>query len=227
MDGLQSPAVGRSPREIVTEQLIVIGASTPTIVRVVDDLNRIGDRPIRIVGALDNAHNELEDEFYGMKILGGFEAIKRFSVNDVMLINTIASSVASRVETTRYFLSLGYHFTNIVHPGVNMKYVEMGTGNLIYENALVHPFVKIGSHCVISSNAGIAHESSIGDYCFVGPASYICGKVQIEDEVFIGTGARVLPRLRVGRRAQIGACALVTEPVEVGQRVLGIPGRAS
>jgi sugar O-acyltransferase (sialic acid O-acetyltransferase NeuD family) len=227
VDGLQSLTVRRIPREIVTEQLIVIGASTPTILRVVDDLNRIGGRPIRILGALDNAYNELEEEFYGMKILGGFEAIKRFSLDDVVLINTIASSVASRVETTRYFLSLGYRFTNIVHPGVNMKYVEMGTGNLIYENALVHPFVKIGSHCVISSNAGIAHESSIGDYCFVGPASYICGKVQIEDEVFIGTGAKVLPRLRVGRRAQIGACALVNEPVEAGQRVLGIPGRAS
>ena len=120
----------------MTEQLIVIGASTPTILRVVDDLNRIGDRPVRIVGALDNAYNELEDEFYGMKILGGFKAIKRFSVDDVVLINTIASSVASRVETTKYFLSFGISLHEaFVHP-VNMKYVEMGTGNLIYENAL-------------------------------------------------------------------------------------------
>jgi len=35
----------------------------------------------------------------------------------------------------------GYRFTNIIHPGVNVKYVKMGTGNLVYENALIQPFL--------------------------------------------------------------------------------------
>jgi sugar O-acyltransferase (sialic acid O-acetyltransferase NeuD family) len=211
----------------MTEQLVIIGASTPTIIRVIDDINRAGDRrPVRVVGALDNAYVDLGGEFYGMKILGGFEAIKTFALDEVLLINTIAGSITSRINTTEYFMSLGYRFTNIVHPGVNTKYVEMGTGNLIYENALIHPFVRIGNHCVISSNAGIAHESSIGDYCFVGPASYICGKVEIGDEVYIGTGAKVLPRLKIGRRAEVAACALVNKPVGDGQRIVGVPGRS-
>ena len=89
---------------------------------------------------------------------------------------------------------------------------QWAAGNLVYENALIQPFVKIGNHCVISSNSGIAHESSVGDYCFVGPASYICGKVEIEERVYIGAGAKVLPRLKVGKGAQIGACALVNDP---------------
>src|SRR5580704_9623620 len=195
----------------MTEQLVVIGASTPTIIRVVDDINLAGDRRIRIAGFLDNAHSALGSEFHGIEILGKFDAIKKFELNSVVLINTIAGSIRSRVETTEYFLALGYRFTNIVHPRVNTKYVTMGTGNLVYENALIHPFVKIGNHCVVSSNAGIAHESSIDDYCFVGPASYICGKVEVEERVFIGTGAKILPRLRIGKGAQIGACALVNE----------------
>lgn len=211
----------------MAEQLVVVGASTPTIIRVVDDINRVGDRQIRLIGFLDNAYASLGHEFYGSEIFGGFEAVKKFAPNEIVLINTIAGSIASRVETTKYFLALGYRFTTIVHPGVNTKYVTMGTGNLIYENALIHPFVTIGNHCVISSNAGIAHESSIGDYCFIGPASYICGKVEIQDQVYIGTGAKILPRLRIGRAAQIGACTLVKEPVLDGQRVLGIPGRAT
>jgi sugar O-acyltransferase (sialic acid O-acetyltransferase NeuD family) len=209
------------------EQLVVIGAITPTIIRVVDDINRLGVRSVQIVGFLDNAHATLGTEFHGFEIFGGFEAIRRFELDGVVLINTISGSIAARVETTEYFLARGYRFTNIVHPGVNTKYVGMGTGNLIYENALLQPFVEIGSHCVVSSNAGIAHETTIGDYCFVGPASYICGKVAIEDRVFIGAGARILPRLRIGKNAQIAACALVNESVSDGQRIMGIPGRPS
>jgi sugar O-acyltransferase (sialic acid O-acetyltransferase NeuD family) len=208
------------------EQLIVIGAATPTIIRIVDDLNQAAHRKIRIVGFLDNAFTSLGRDFFGFEVLGGFEAIGEFQPDQVVVINTIAGSVASRVETTEHFLTRGYRFTNIIHPGVNTKYVKMGTGNLIYENALIQPFVTIGNHCVISSNSGIAHESSIGDYCFVGPASYICGKVDIAEKVYIGTGAKVLPRLSIGKGAQIGSAALVNRPVADGQRVMGIPARA-
>lgn len=208
----------------MVERLVVIGAATPTIIRVIDDINQHGARQIEFVGFLDNA--DLGDKFHGIDILGKFEAVRRYEPDGVILINTISGSIASRVETTEYFISLGYRFTNIVHPGVNTKYVTMGMGNLIYENALVHPFVEIGSHCVISSNSGIAHDSSIGDYCFVGPASYICGRVQVQERVFIGAGAKILPRLRIGMGAQIGACSLVNESVEDGQRIFGVPGRA-
>jgi sugar O-acyltransferase (sialic acid O-acetyltransferase NeuD family) len=207
------------------EQLVVVGAATPTIIRVVDDINQAGNRNIRLVGFVDNAHAVMGTDFFGSSILGGFEVIKTFDPEQVLLINTIAGSIDKRVETTAYFLSLGYKFTNIIHPRVNTKYVEMGTGNLIYENALIQPFVAMGDHCVISSNAGVAHETWIGDYCFIGPASYICGKVRIEQRTFIGAGAKVLPRLTIGKGAHIGACSLVNKSVADGQRIKGIPGR--
>jgi sugar O-acyltransferase (sialic acid O-acetyltransferase NeuD family) len=211
----------------MVEQLIVIGAATPTIIRIVDDINAAGEQKFRIVGFLDSAHAQLGREFFGFKIIGGFDEVEKFRNDEVVLINTIAGTVKDRVETTEHFLSRGYYFTNIVHPNVNTKYVTMGLGNLIYENALIQPFVTIGNHCVVSSNSGIAHESSIGDYCFVGPASYICGKVEIAEKVYIGTGAKILPRLKIGRGAQIGSCTLVNKPVPEGQRLVGIPGRAS
>jgi len=205
------------------EQLIVIGAATPTIIRVVDDLQASG-RLIEIVGFVDNAHADLGRDFFGFEILGGFDAVAKFDSGNVVLINTIAGSVADRVVTTEYFLQRGYRFTNIVHPAVNTKYVRMGLGNMVYENALIQPFVSIGNHCVISSNSGIAHETSIGDFCFVGPAVYVCGKVEVAARVFIGAGARILPRVKIGEGAQIGASALVNRSVAPGQRILGIPG---
>jgi sugar O-acyltransferase (sialic acid O-acetyltransferase NeuD family) len=202
------------------KQLIVIGAATPTIIRVIDDLNQLGDGDFQIVGFLDNAFARLGSHFKGFAILGGFEAIEKYDANRVVLINTIARSIESRVQTTEYFMARGYRFTNIVHPKVNLKYVKLGIGNLVYENALIHPFVEIGNHCVISSNSGIAHDSTIGDYCFIGPASYICGHVNVGDNVFVGTGAKILPRLQIGRGAQIGSGSIVNKSVTAGRRLV-------
>jgi sugar O-acyltransferase (sialic acid O-acetyltransferase NeuD family) len=209
------------------ERLVVIGASTPTIIRVVDDINRARSRAIQIVGFLDSGFPGLGNEFYGHRMLGQFDAITAYAPAEVVLINTIAGSMDDRVKTTEHFLALGYRFTNIVHPGVNTGYVKMGTGNLVYEGALIHPFVELGNHCVVSSNSGIAHETIVGDYCFIGPASYVCGKVRIEDRVYVGTGARILPRLTVGRGARIGSGSVVTRSVPDGQLIKGIPGRAA
>jgi sugar O-acyltransferase (sialic acid O-acetyltransferase NeuD family) len=207
------------------EQLIIIGAATPTIIRVVDDLNQFEGERFRIVGFLDNAFAKLGSHYRGFEVLGGFETIERYDADRVVLINTIAGSVAKRIDTTEYFLARGYHFTNIIHPKVNMKYVKIGVGNLIYENALIHPFVEIGNHCVISSNSGIAHDSSIGNYCFIGPASYICGLVHVADNVFIGAGATILPRLQIDKGASIGAGSLVNKSVSGGRRVVNVaPG---
>jgi sugar O-acyltransferase (sialic acid O-acetyltransferase NeuD family) len=204
------------------EQLIVIGAATPTIIRVIDDLNELGGEGIQIVGLLDNAFARLGSHFKGIAILGGFDAIKNYDADRVVLINTIAGSIESRIETTQYFLARGYRFTNIVHPKVNLKYVKLGVGNLVYENALIHPYVEIGDHCVISSNSGIAHDSTIGNYCFIGPASYICGHVSLGDNVFVGTGAKILPRLQIGRGAQIGSGSIVNRSVAAGHRFVNV-----
>lgn len=204
------------------EQLIVIGAATPTIIRVIDDLNQAEGKRFRIVGFLDNAFAKLGSDFHGFEILGGFDTIKRYHADRVVLINTVAGSIEKRIETTKYFLSRGYRFANIIHPKVSMKYVKIGTGNLIYENALVHPFVEIGNHCVISSNSGIAHDSTIGNYSFIGPASYICGKVDVADNVFVGAGAIILSRLRIGKGAFVGAGSVVNKSVPDGRRVVSI-----
>ena len=98
------------------KQLIVIGAATPTIIRVIDDLNELGDGDFQIVGFLDNAFARLGSHFKGFAILGGFEAIEKYDANRVVLINTIARSIESCVQTTEYFMARGYRFTNIVHP---------------------------------------------------------------------------------------------------------------
>jgi UDP-perosamine 4-acetyltransferase len=209
----------------VLERLVVVGAATPTIIRVIDDINAAGERALEVVGFVDNAFDAIGPSFHGFAVLGGFDAVDEHDPGDVVLINTIAGSTAVRSETTAWFTARGYRFTNVVHPGVNLGRVELGVGNLIYEGALLHPFTRLGDHCVVSSNAGVAHESVIGDGCFIGPASYVCGAVELEPLVYVGAGATVLPRLRLGRGTVVAAGAVVNRSAGTGAVLRGVPAR--
>ena len=208
------------------QELIVIGASTPTIIRVIEDINKcIKHSGFRLIGFVDSDTTKHGNIFYGVPVLGGFDSCLSYDRKKVKLINTIAGSIQSRVETTKWFLDRGVGFTNVIHPSVNLQHCELGVGNLIYENATIHPYVKIGNHCIISSNSGLSHETTVGDYCFLGPASYIGGKVIVENRVFIGLGAHVLPRVTLAAGAVIAAGALVTKSIEAEKRVRGIPAK--
>lgn len=209
------------------KKLIIIGAATPTIIRVIEDINSDGNEEFQIVGFLDNRYLEIGDSFYDLPLLGGFESIEKFDPAEVLLINTIASSTSLRRTTSEYFLQRNYRFTNVIHPSVNLERVVISEGNLIYENATVHPFVSIGSHNVISSNAGIAHEVELNDYVFVGPGSYTCGKCRISCGAYIGVGAKILPRLTVGLDSVVGAGAIVTKNVPDAEKHFGVPARKS
>lgn len=206
-------------------ELIVIGAANPTIIRLIEDINQVGNEQFNIVGFLDNRFDRNGGNFYGFPVLGGFSDVSQFNKKKYVLINTIAGSSSSRRMTTEYFLLQGYSFANVVHPSVNVARVSMGVGNLIYENAMLHPFVTLGSHNVISSNSGIAHETELADYVFLGPASYVCGKCKVGTGAYIGVGAKILPRLSIGINSVVGAGAVVTQSVPDSEMHLGVPAR--
>ena len=205
-------------------KLIVIGASNPAIIRLVDDINSHNKDEIEILGFLDNNKNK-EKNFFGSEILGNFDRIKKFDKKKVYLINTIASSCTLRKKTTEYFTKKKYKFTNIIHPTVNLGHVEIGNGNVIYENTLIQPFVKIGNHNIISSNSGVAHETVIGNFVFVGPSSYLCGRVRIKDNVFLGAGTRVLPDVKIDTNVNISAGSIVNKNLSSNKKVFVTQGR--
>lgn len=201
-------------------KLIVVGASNPTIIRLIEDINLHKKKnKIQILGFLDNDIKKKNVDFFGYKIFGGFDQIKKFDKKNIFLTNTIASLSSLRKETSEYFINKGYRFMNIIHPNINLGSVEIGNGNIIYENSLIQPFVKIGNHCIISSNAGIAHETKIGDFVFVGPSTYICGRVKIKDGVFIGVGTTILPDIKIDSNITIGAGSLVNKNLSSNKRI--------
>lgn len=205
-------------------ELIIIGARHPNILRIVSDISSQGGKAYNVLGIVDNNWRNLDKTVYGCEVLGGFEELDKFP-RDIRLVNVIAGSMAARRETTEYLISRGWMFETIVHPATSTEYVALGSGCIVYENALLQPFVSIGDHSVIASPASIGHETIVGSYVFIGPGSIIAGKVRIEDDAYVGLGAKVLPRLTLGSRCLIAAGAVVIKDVPPNSRVRGVPAR--
>jgi len=206
--------------------LIIAGAKTPTIVRIIDDINKKNtDRQIKLIGFVDNSKELFNQRFMGYNVIGSLSH-PMVNKSGVFVVNTIAGSIKDRVETTKQLISNGATFTNIVHPMVNQDYCSFSEGVYIQEGAIIQPNVNIGAHTIVSSLACVAHDSVVGDYVFIGPSVYVCGRVMIEDRCYIGVGARILPNLIVGKGAVISAGSVVTKNVMPQTRVRGIPAEA-
>ena len=204
------------------KKLIILGASNPSIVRLIEDNNTI-KKKYKIIGFLDDFSEQ--KNFLNYPILGKLKDLK-FKPNEIYIVNSIGSSIEGRYKTTNYFLEKGYKFENIVHYKINLKHVSLGVGNIIYENSLLQPLVKIGSHNIISSLSGIAHNTELGDFNFIGPSTYICGRVKIKNHVFIGVGAKIFPDLIIDNKAIIAAGSLVTKDIPKKVQVKGIPAKS-
>jgi sugar O-acyltransferase (sialic acid O-acetyltransferase NeuD family) len=207
-------------------ELIIIGAGNPTILRTIEDINRFHgcQNWIHVVGILDNNYRRLPPEILGIKVLGDFGEINKYP-RSVHLANSVASSCKQRWLVTEYFLRLNKVFANVIHPSVNVEHVQIGTGNVVYESAMIHPCVSIGSHNVVSSCAGIAHDTEIDDNNFFGPKTYICGRVIIGSGNFFGVSSSVVPRVKIGDNCTIAACSLVMHDLKDNSLVKGIPAK--
>jgi len=203
--------------------LLVIGASNPTIISTIEDVNNSkSNDKFNIVGLLDN--NSTYKNVLGYTVPRGFELINRFP-KSMKLVNSVASSCCIRKEVTSYFLSLDRTFVNIIHPSVDIRYVHLGVGNIVYEKAMMHPCVKIGSFNVVSSMAGVAHDTQLGDNNFIGPNSYICGRVKVGNNCYFGVSSSIAPRVIIDDNCTIAAASFVKNDLREGSRVKGIPAK--
>ena len=206
-------------------KLIIIGASSPTIIRIIDDINLYGNDQFDIIGFIDNDVEKHGKQYMSYNILGGNDAIKDYDKNEIVLINTIAKNTSSRKETTTYFEGLGYRFTNIVHPSVNLRYVKLGKGVYIQENVILQPNSVISDHVILSCNSTVAHDSFVDKYVFIGPSAYVCGRVNIGEMSYLSVGAKILPELKIGKNCIIAAGAVVTKDVPSDQVWAGNPAK--
>lgn len=203
----------------MTRPLLILGAGGHA--RVLLDAIQLQGR--RIVGFLDPAIPEGSVGPGGLPILGGDEALARFSPTDVELVNGIGSvKVASAREMIyRRAKAAGFDFADVVHPSaIVCRDVVCGEGVQIMAGSIVQCGALIGANTIVNTRASIDHDCRIGESVHLAPGVTLSGNVQIGDRAHIGTGAVVIQGISVGADCLVAAGAVVYRDLAAGQRFI-------
>ena len=101
----------------------------------------------------------------------------------------------------------GYILTTYIHPKATVLIDSIPQGNLIFENAVISPFVKLGVGNICYPNSLIGHHSTIGNFNFFSVSSTIAGAVHIENECFFGANSCTKDHIHIGNQVLVGAGA--------------------
>ena len=186
-------------------RLLVLGANNPETVRVVQAVND-HEPTFELAGFLDNDPAKHGSEFLGVPVVGGSEMIAEIRFRDCVVVNAITRDTRTRRETTEELVSHGAELTNLIHPSVDTRHVELGVGNIVHEGAVIQPGVRIGDNCAFNCNTIISHECEIGDHVFMAPGS-------------------TRPRLEIREWSLVGSGAVVCKEVPPNVAVAGNPAR--
>lgn len=208
------------------KNLVIMGANNPEIIRLIDSINNANQEKINLLGFVDNEESKKGSSILGYEVLGTPDILSEEKYNDCFVVNNITRDPETRKITTEQLEKYNKEFLNLIHPSVNLGYVEVGKGVLIYEGCILSPRVNIKDHATIMLGVIIAHDGVVGEFSFIGPGAIINGMITIGREVFIGSGATILPRLTIGNYAKIGAGSLIGENIKDNLFVIGNPARA-
>lgn len=204
--------------------VVFLGANNPQICKTLLDITA-SSKKFDVLGFIDNNKTKHDQDFFGYKVLGGFEIVGSLIEKNTHFVNLITRNTVLRYETSLFLSQKKALFTNCIHPGVNLKMVETGIGNTIEENVMIQANVSIGNNCAINTGTVIAHECVIGNTVFFAPRTCLAGKILVNDGVFLGTNCTILPRIKIGRWATVGAGAVVTKDIPDYAVVAGNPAR--
>lgn len=123
-------------------------------------------------------------------------------------------------------LAMGYTLSSFVSRRANVAAgVEISANVLVYEQAVVQPFVRLGWNVTLRTGAILGHHSVVGDHCFVASAAVTGGNVTLGERCWIGLGAVIRDNLRLAERTFVGAGAVVVADTESDGVYVGNPAR--
>ena len=206
------------------KNLIVYGASTPDVLKIVGAINN--KKPTwNILGFIDDTPEKKGNEFYGHIILGGLEKIKKLNTDSSFFFNNVYRTTADRRTVARKLEKNNCRLTSLIHPNIDVLMTEIGLDVIIEDKVALGAYVRIADHCCIKRAASVGHESKLDRFVFVGPGATLCGRIHVGEGAHIGAGSCILEELKIGQNSVIGAGSVVTRDVPSNITVIGAPAR--
>ncbi len=202
------------------KDIVIVGAGEGEIVKLIDDINA-EKKEWNIIGFLDANPELWGKELLGYPVLGGDDLAEKYSYA-YFAINVSATPEIRRRVFQKYKNS---KIATLIHPSVNVDYVEIGEGSVVYQGAVLGERVRLGVGVFLNYSVTVCHESVIGSYSILAPGVIIAGRVNVGENVFIGLGAHIRDGIKLGNYSVIGMGSVVVKDVPDGVTVVGNPAK--
>jgi sugar O-acyltransferase (sialic acid O-acetyltransferase NeuD family) len=155
-------------------------------------------------------------------------ALREKDPRSIRLFNGIGAAELPILRREIYlrFKTLGFDFTDIIHPTAWLSPSTVTCEGLaLMAGAIVQTSAQIGANVLINTGAVVEHHCKIGSHCHIASGAVLAGNVVIGTGCLIGAGSVVLQGISIGEGALVAAGAVVIEDVPAGGRVAGVPAR--
>lgn len=142
-----------------------------------------------------------------------FEDIKTvYPPSEVKLLFPISFRKLNTIREDKFNKAkqMGYDFVSYISRNAICDASKIGENVIIFDGAIINPFVKIGNNCIIWSQSHIGHHSTVGDNCFIASAR-TAGCVKVQNNCFLGVGSVICDTLTIGDHSIIGGGVVVTK----------------